>query len=142
MHVSSGAGVALVAEARARGVDATCEVCPHHLLLDEEDAVRLGAVAKCALAELFAGAAARRLALPGKGSVTRGADADLVLVDLDAVRVLRTTELRSRHRISPYVGRRLRGRVVRTILRGRTVALVGEVAGPARGRVVRVRTAP
>jgi allantoinase len=213
VHVSSGAGVALVAEARARGVDATCEVCPHHLVLDEEDAVRLGAVAKCApplrpgaerdalwaalargevafvasdhspsppslkegsdafaawggiagaqsslelllsegvaggrlalhaLAELFAAAAARRLALPGKGRVEPGADADLVLADLSAVRVLQISDLRSRHRLSPYVGRRLRGRVVRTILRGRTVALDGEVVGAARGQVVRVRRA-
>jgi allantoinase len=48
VHVSTGRGVALVAEARARGVDATCETCPHYLVLDESDAERLGAVAKCA----------------------------------------------------------------------------------------------
>jgi allantoinase len=48
VHVSTGRAVALVAEARARGVDATCETCPHYLVLDEDDAERLGAVAKCA----------------------------------------------------------------------------------------------
>jgi allantoinase len=48
VHVSTGRGVALVAEARARGVDATCETCPHYLVLDEDDAERLGAVGKCA----------------------------------------------------------------------------------------------
>ena len=48
VHVSSAAAVDLVAEARARGVDATCETCPHYLVLDEDDAERLGAVAKCA----------------------------------------------------------------------------------------------
>jgi allantoinase len=48
VHVSTGRGVALVAEARARGVDVTCETCPHYLVLTEEDAERLGAVAKCA----------------------------------------------------------------------------------------------
>jgi len=48
VHVSTGRGVALVAEARARGVDATCETCPHYLVFDEDDAERLGAVAKCA----------------------------------------------------------------------------------------------
>ena len=48
VHVSTGRGVALVAEARARGVDATCETCPHYLVFDEEDAERLGATAKCA----------------------------------------------------------------------------------------------
>jgi len=48
VHVSTGRGVALVAEARARGVDATCETCPHYLVFDEDDAERLGAIAKCA----------------------------------------------------------------------------------------------
>ena len=48
VHVSCGSGVALVAEARARGVDVTCETCPHYLVLTDEDMERLGAVAKCA----------------------------------------------------------------------------------------------
>lgn len=47
VHVSSGSGVALVAEARARGSDVSCETCPHYLVLTEEDVERLGAVAKC-----------------------------------------------------------------------------------------------
>jgi len=48
VHVSTGAGVAAVAEARERGVDATCETCPHYLALAEEDLERLGTLAKCA----------------------------------------------------------------------------------------------
>jgi allantoinase len=48
VHVSSGRGVTLVAEARAQGVDVSCETCPHYLVLTEEDVERLGAVAKCA----------------------------------------------------------------------------------------------
>ena len=48
VHVSSGRGVALVAEARARGVDVSCETCAHYLVLTEEDVEWLGAVAKCA----------------------------------------------------------------------------------------------
>jgi allantoinase len=48
VHVSTGRGVALVAEARLRGIDVSCEVTAHHLLLTEEDAERLGAIAKCA----------------------------------------------------------------------------------------------
>ena len=47
-RLDAARGVALVAEARARGVDVTCETCPHYLVLDEDDAERLGAVAKCA----------------------------------------------------------------------------------------------
>jgi len=48
VHISTGRGVALVAEAQAAGVDVSCEVTAHHLLLDEDDAERLGALAKCA----------------------------------------------------------------------------------------------
>jgi len=48
VHVSCGSGVALVADARARGIDVTCETCPHYLVLTERDMERLGAVAKCA----------------------------------------------------------------------------------------------
>jgi allantoinase len=40
--------VAAVVEARAQGVDVTCETCPHYLVLTEEDMITLGAVAKCA----------------------------------------------------------------------------------------------
>ena len=48
VHVSSAAGVQLVSAAQARGVDVTCETCPHYLVLEEGDLDRLGAVAKCA----------------------------------------------------------------------------------------------
>jgi allantoinase len=47
VHVSSGRGVALTAEARAKGVDVSIETCPHYLFFTEEDVERLGAVAKC-----------------------------------------------------------------------------------------------
>ena len=48
VHVSTGRGIAVIAEARARGVDVTAETCPHYLLFTEDDLERLGAVAKCA----------------------------------------------------------------------------------------------
>lgn len=48
VHVSSGAGVALVTAARARGLDVTCETCPHYLALSDDDLDALGASAKCA----------------------------------------------------------------------------------------------
>ena len=48
VHVSTGRGVALVAEARDRGVDVTCETCPHYLVFTEDDVARIGALAKCA----------------------------------------------------------------------------------------------
>ena len=40
--------VDLVAARPGEGVDATCEACPHHLVLTREDGVRIGAAAKCA----------------------------------------------------------------------------------------------
>jgi allantoinase len=48
VHVSSGAGVVMITEARERGVDVTCETCPHYLMFTDEDVVRIGALAKCA----------------------------------------------------------------------------------------------
>lgn len=48
VHISSGRGVALAADARAAGVDVSIETCPHYLFFTEEDLERLGAVAKCA----------------------------------------------------------------------------------------------
>ncbi|MFQ5411880.1 MAG: dihydroorotase [Phycisphaerae bacterium] len=35
-HVSTAGSVELIREARRRGIQVTCEVCPHHLLLTEE----------------------------------------------------------------------------------------------------------
>lgn len=48
VHVSCGAGVALIAAAQKLGVDVSCETCPHYLTLTEEDALELEAMAKCA----------------------------------------------------------------------------------------------
>lgn len=48
VHVSTGRGVDLVAQAQAQGVDVSCETCPHYLVLTDADVERLGAVAKCA----------------------------------------------------------------------------------------------
>ncbi|HYR92497.1 MAG TPA: allantoinase AllB [Terriglobia bacterium] len=48
IHISSGRGVLLAAEARQRGVDVSIETCPHYLFLTDEDVERLGTVAKCA----------------------------------------------------------------------------------------------
>ncbi|MBC5815193.1 MAG: dihydroorotase [Candidatus Eremiobacteraeota bacterium] len=45
-HLSTRRGVELVQWSRTRGGNATCEVTPHHLLLDDEAVARLGAEAK------------------------------------------------------------------------------------------------
>jgi allantoinase len=48
VHVSSGSGVVAALEARERGTDISIETCAHYLFFTEDDACRLGAVAKCA----------------------------------------------------------------------------------------------
>jgi len=210
VHVSTGRGVAFVADARARGIDVSCETCPHYLVLTEEDAEVLGNVAKCApplrpreecealwhalvdgtlpmvasdhspapwglksgddafdawggisgcqtmlplllsegsgarglslelIAAVTSGYVARRFRLPGKGRVGRGADADLVLVDLtgSASQALSAEDLRYRHRHSPFLGRTVGARVARTLVRGRTVFADGRIVGPPAGRLL------
>jgi allantoinase len=48
VHVSTPEAVRQVAAARASGVRATLETCPHYLALDEDDLERLGPFGKCA----------------------------------------------------------------------------------------------
>ena len=82
------------------------------------------------LAQLLATRPAKRLGIwPRKGEIRAGTNADLVLVDLDAEWTFTREMLETRSGQSPYVGRRFRGRVERTIVRGRTVYADGKVTG-------------
>jgi allantoinase len=75
---------------------------------------------------------------PRKGSLVPGADADMVILDLDREWTITEERLRYRHRLSPFLGWRVRGRVDRVLVRGRTVVRDGEVVGaPGYGRLVR-----
>jgi allantoinase len=200
VHVSSPEGLERIAAARDRGVDVTAETCPHYLLLNDEDVIRQGAVAKCApplrdearrrelwrrldagqvdtlgsdhspappalksaedffavwggisgcqhgfplllsealargpaaevlprLAALLAGNVARRFRIDRrKGAVAVGLDADFSLLRLGEEAALDNGELLYRHRQGPYAGRACRVRVLRTVLRGRTVYAPG-----------------
>jgi allantoinase len=89
------------------------------------------------VARLTSTAAAERFGIAGKGMVAPQCDADLTLVDLSETYKLRRDELLDRHRLSPYVGRRFRGRVRRTILRGQTVFQDGKIVGEPIGRLVK-----
>ena len=72
-----------------------------------------------------------------KGRIAPGLDADLVLIDPHGTTAITAESLYYRHRHSPYVGRALRSRVVRTILHGRTIALDGRIVGAPSGRLIR-----
>jgi allantoinase len=205
VHTSSARGVGLIRRAVAAGLcDASCETCPHYLLLSEKDVVETGARAKCSpplrpeeeraklVAEVRAGRVdtigsdhspsppamkaaadffsawggisgvqttlralltldlpfpliagllsdnvARRFRLPGKGGIRIGGDADIALVDLTVTEPLTEGELLDRHRLSPYVGRGLRGRVRQTLVRGRTVFQGTTIVGAPEGRLLR-----
>lgn len=91
------------------------------------------------LVNLLAAHPARAFGLyPRKGSLRPGADADLALVDLDREWALSAADLRTRHPLSPFVGRRFKGRVMATLVRGTVVARDGEVTGPpGHGQLVR-----
>lgn len=89
------------------------------------------------IADLIAGAVARRFRIPGKGAIQPGFDADLALIDLDQEWQLTTADLLDRHQLSPYAGRHFRGRVVSTLLRGEPTFQQGEAATTPRGRLIR-----
>jgi allantoinase len=210
VHVSCGAGMALIASAQKLGVDVSCETCPHYLSLTEEDMIRLGAVAKCApplrptsaqqtlweylkrgeittigsdhspsppdmkldsnffkvwggisgvqhmlpillteghsrrtlslplITRLLSENVARRFKLPPqKNGIKVGADADLALVKLQEGFTIQRQDLLYRHRQSPYIGRELTGKVVRTIVRGRTVFKDGKITSEPLGKLVK-----
>lgn len=61
------------------------------------------------------------------GALAAGAPANLVVLDLDASWTVAGTGLRSRSRNTPFEGRRLTGRPVHTLLRGRFTLRDGEV---------------
>jgi allantoinase len=74
---------------------------------------------------------------PDKGSLAIGSDADLALVDLERMILLAQQDLFYRHQFSPYIGRQLRGTIVRTLVRGQTVFLDGKPVGEPRGHLLK-----
>jgi allantoinase len=89
------------------------------------------------LARWLAEAPARLAGLyPRKGTISPGADADLVVWDPDAETVIDAAALYHRHAVTPYHGQRLRGRVRTTILRGTVVFDDDGCRGPASGQLI------
>jgi allantoinase len=69
-----------------------------------------------------------------KGAIAVGADADFAIFDADAEWTVMEEDLHFRHKLSPYLGVQLRGRVRETWLRGEPVFRGGEFVGEARGK--------
>lgn len=80
---------------------------------------------------------AARFRIAGKGKIAPGYDANLALVDLDAMFTLAPKHLHQRHPLSPYLGAHFRGRVERTLLRGQTIFHQGRITAAAGGKWVR-----
>jgi dihydroorotase (multifunctional complex type) len=114
------------------GVDTTLSV-----LLDGAAA---GRISYERVVAAYSEAPARIYGLQQKGSLQPGADADLVVVDPAERWTVADDDVLSKAGWSPYSGRTLTGRAVRTYVRGTLVAELGQVlAEPGTGRFVTPR---
>ena len=87
------------------------------------------------IGEWMVAAPARLAGLTGrKGTLASGADADIAVFDPGAAWTVTPADLHFRHKLSPYLGAELRGRVIETWLRGEPVFRAGKFIGQARGR--------
>ena len=89
--------------------------------------VREGALTLAALLERLATGPARALGLEG-GTLEPGRPADLVLIDPEMEWTIESAGFLSKGRNTPFDGERVMGRVVRTLVGGRTVWRLGEDA--------------
>lgn len=66
---------------------------------------------------------------PEKGSLAIGSDADFTVVDLHKEKAITSEELKSKCKWSPYIGVKLKGWPVMTIVRGKVVYRDGKIEG-------------
>tara|TARA_B100000482_G_C12477575_1_gene247398 strand:- start:465 stop:683 length:219 start_codon:yes stop_codon:yes gene_type:complete len=56
-----------------------------------------------------------------KGTLKKGSDADLVIFDMNKPVVVDKNKMHSKSKNTPFNGIKLKGKVIRTILKGKTV---------------------
>jgi len=71
-----------------------------------------------------------------KGTIAVGCDADFVIWDAEAKFRVEPAQLHHRHKVTPYAGRELLGRVETTFLRGRKIFERGEFSAGPVGRAL------
>ncbi|GFZ83778.1 dihydroorotase [Rickettsiales bacterium] len=190
LHLSTKEALAAVAQAKEQGLNVTCEVTPHHFILNEEEVLKSGTLAKMnpplrseedrkalieglrtgiidciasdhaphepsaknlPLSQAAFGIVGLETLLPlslklyhegimplrdvltkltykpadiikeRAGRIKRNYRADLALVDLDREWTINTAKFASKSKNSPFDGYKVRGKVLRTVVRGKTV---------------------
>ncbi len=79
---------------------------------------------------------ANRFGLKNVGQISIGYHADFAIFDLSQSMILDRNDLLDRHRLSPYVGRKMDGKHRYTIVRGNIVATAGKLTGNYRGNFI------
>jgi dihydroorotase len=190
LHASTKESIELIQKAKALGLDATCEVAPHHFLLNEEAVLKHGTNAKMnpplraesdrkaleaalidgtidviatdhaphdetsknkplqeasfgiigvqqmlslslelyhqkkiSLIDLFAKMTCNpaKIIRRDRGKIKKGAVADLTLIDLEKSFVIDIKNIHSKSKNTPFIGKKVKGRVVKTFVAGSLV---------------------
>ena len=102
------------------------------------NAMHEGRITVDRLVDLVSTAPARLFGLDRKGTLAPGADADIALLDLNREWTITNEAVESKIGWTPYHGRKIKGAIARTMVRGVDVWVDDEVVGtPGHGQFVR-----
>ncbi|MCO7124301.1 dihydroorotase [Sporolactobacillus shoreicorticis] len=83
--------------------------------------VMSGRLTPVQFAHLLATHPAEAYQVPGKGKITIGYDADLTIIDPSKQTIIDEMKLHSQAKLTPFNQKKLRGKIIETIIRGNTV---------------------